>query len=299
MRNPQHKEKRTVPGRQTKVYGVLAGLCLTAFAVLAVLAAGSFFHKAEAKREFAALQEETAVPEAGTGGMEDTGKTKGTKDTEISPVGEQKTSGYASLPEDAAIPEKELDFGKLTAEVNEHIYAWIYIPGTLVDYPIVRHPAEESYYLNRNLDGSSGYPGCIYVDPVNAADFSDPNTVIYGHNMKDDSMFGSLHEYRDRQFFDENRYLYIYTPEKTLVYEIFAAYEYSDIHLIYSFDLSNPEIFQIYLDQIFEIRDMTANIRDDREVTADDRIVTLSTCIGGKDTMRYLVQGVLIYEQEQ
>ena len=275
-------------GGKKTAYGILAVVFLAAFVVLGALAGRSFLNRQKAEDELKALQEETAAP------VEEE-----VQEAPEPAEEEEEEPEFEPLPEDAAIPEKELDFAQLASEVNEHIYAWIYIPGTLVDYPIVRHPTEESYYLNRNLDGSSGYPGCIYVDPINAADFSDPNTVIYGHNMRDDSMFGSLHDYRDRQFFDENRYMYIYTPEKTFVYEIFAAYEYSDIHLIYSFDLSNPEIFQTYLDQIFEIRDMTANISDDIEVTSEDRIVTLSTCIGGKDTMRYLVQGVLIYEQEQ
>ena len=281
--NKKNKKNRSV------IYAILAVICLMAFAVFFFLAGQEFLTRQKAEEELEALKEETSVSETQLDESEAA--------EEADSVVEEPE--FEPLPEDAAIPEKELDFEQLVSEVNEDIYAWIYIPGTLVDYPMVRHPTEESYYLNRNLDGSSGYPGCIYVDPINAADFSDPNTVIYGHNMKDDSMFGSLHEYRDRQFFDENRYLYIYTPEKTLVYEIFAAYEYSDIHLIYSFDLSNPEIFQTYLDQIFEIRDMTANIAEDIEVTSEDHIVTLSTCIGGKDTMRYLVQGVLIYEQER
>ena len=281
--NKKNKKNRSV------IYAILAVICLMAFVVFFFLAGQEFLTRQKAEEELEALKEETSVSETQLDESEAA--------EEADSVVEEPE--FEPLPEDAAIPEKELDFEQLVSEVNEDIYAWIYIPGTLVDYPMVRHPTEESYYLNRNLDGSSGYPGCIYVDPINAADFSDPNTVIYGHNMKDDSMFGSLHEYRDRQFFDENRYLYIYTPEKTLVYEIFAAYEYSDIHLIYSFDLSNPEIFQTYLDQIFDILYMTANIAEDIEVTSEEHIVTLSTCIGGKDTMRYLVQGVLIYEQER
>lgn len=287
--NRGRKDRKT----STRIYGTLAGICLVAFAILAMLAGRRYFNTRKAEEELKTLQENTVVVDTAEQEQEQIPET-----TETTEETEQE-SEFSPLPEDAAIPDKEIDFAQLVSEVNEHINAWIYIPGTLVDYPVLRHPTEESYYLNRNLDGSSGYPGCIYMDPVNAADFSDPNTVIYGHNMKDDSMFGSLHDYRDRKFFDEHRYMYIYTPEKTYVYEIFAAYEYSDIHLIYSFDLKNPEIYQTYLDQIFEIRDMSANIADDIEVTADNRIVTLSTCIGGKDTMRYLVQGVLIYEQEQ
>ena len=162
------------------------------------------------------------------------------------------------------IPEKDIDFTALKEE-NSDVYAWIYVPGTNVDYPVLQ-------------------------------DFSDPNTVLYGHNMKNGSMFASLHNFEDQQVFEENPYFYIYTEDKTYVYEIFAAYKYNAIHLIYNFDLDNPEIFQNYLDQIFEVRDMSANIRQDVTVNADNRIVTLSTCVSGEKNMRYLVQGVLLNE---
>ena len=194
------------------------------------------------------------------------------------------------------IPEKTLDFEKLQEE-NEHIYAWIYIPGTKVDYPILQHPTEESYYLDRNLDGSRGYPGCIYTDYLNEKDFSDNNTVIYGHNMKDGTMFGELHKFEDKAFFEENKYAYIYTPEKIYVYEIFAAYEFSDLHLLYGYDMDNPEIFEIYLDSVFNTRGMNAHIRSTSTVTKEDKIITLSTCIGNKPKNRYLIQGVLLNKE--
>lgn len=196
------------------------------------------------------------------------------------------------------IPEKNIDFAALKEE-NEDIYAWIYIPGTGIDYPVLQHPTDDSYYLEHNLDGSKGYPGCIYTETVNSRDFTDPNTVLYGHNMKDGSMFAALHNYEDSQVFEENPYIFIYTPEKTFVYQIFAAYKYNAIHLIYNFDLSNREIFQNYLDQIFETREMGANIRKDISVNAENHIVTLSTCISGEKNKRFLVQGVLLNDEEQ
>ena len=191
------------------------------------------------------------------------------------------------------LPEKEMDFEALWEE-NEDIYAWIYIPGTKVDYPILQHPTDDTYYLDYNIDGSKGLPGCIYTESVNSKDFSDRHTVIYGHNMKNDTMFGSLHDYEDRAVFDEHQYVYIYMPEQTYVYQIFAAYDFSAIHLIYNFDWSHDEVYQNYLDQIFEIRDMGANIRDEVELNTDNHIITLSTCISGQPNMRYLVQAVLL-----
>ncbi len=194
------------------------------------------------------------------------------------------------------IPEKSIDFTDLQENTNADIYAWIYIPDSKIDYPIVQHPTDNYYYLNYNLDGTKGYPGCIYTEDYNVRDFTDPNTVIYGHNMKNGTMFAGLHNYEDIQYFDENPYVYIYTPDKLLVYEIFAAYEYSDKHILYNYDCTNETIYQNYLDEISNVRSMNCNIREGVEVTTEDKIITLSTCIANKPNNRYLVQGVLLNE---
>lgn len=192
------------------------------------------------------------------------------------------------------VPERNIDWEDLYKE-NEHIYAWIYIPGTKVDYPILQHPTKDGYYLNRNLDGSSGYPGCIYSDSFNSKDFSDLNTLLNGHNMKNKTMFGSLHSYENAKFMDENHYVYIYTPENVLVYDIFASYMYTDDHIYYEYDFGVREGLQEYIDDVFAIRDMNANIREDVEVTSEDYLLTMSTCMGGgKEENRYVVNAVLL-----
>ena len=90
--------------------------------------------------------------------------------------------------EEDAEDEIPIDFASLK-ETNPDIYAWIEIPDTNVNYPIVQSADDDSYYLNHTIDGQEGYPGSIYTEKVNAKDFSDFNTVIYGHDMKDGSMF--------------------------------------------------------------------------------------------------------------
>lgn len=210
--------------------------------------------------------------------------------TELETEKETVEDELAGIP----VPEKNFDWKGLWAE-NKDIYAWIYIPGTSVDYPVVQHPTDDIYYLEHNLDGSKGYPGTIFSQSLNSKDFTDPNTVLYGHNMKNGSMFATLHNFEDNVFFDENMYIYIYTPDKTLVYKIFAAYEFSNAHILYEYDFSTKEGYQYYLDVIKSVRDMNAHMRNDVEVTVDSRILTLSTCLkNGNDAKRYLVQGVLI-----
>jgi len=193
--------------------------------------------------------------------------------------------------------EKVVDFKTLTRDVNEDIYAWVSIPDTEIDYPILQHATDNTHYLNYNIDGSKGYPGCIYTENYNSKDFTDPNTVLYGHNMKNGTMFAGLHEYKDINYFAEHPYIYIYTPEHKLTYEIFAAYEYSNIHLLLNYDFNNVGVYQQYINEIQTLRSMTYIYKEDFEWTTEDKIITLSTCIADKPSNRYLVQGVLINEE--
>lgn len=178
-------------------------------------------------------------------------------------------------------------------EVNEDVYAWITVPGTVIDYPILQHATDNTYYLNYNIDGSYGYPGCIYTENMNSKDFRDNNTVIYGHNMKNGTMFAGLHKFEDASFFEKNNTVLIYTPEKQLTYTIFAAYVYDDRHLLYSFNFADEAVYANYLNEILNMRSMNANIRKDVSVTAEDKIITLVTCMGNQPDKRLLVQAVL------
>lgn len=197
------------------------------------------------------------------------------------------------------IPDKNLDWDALHGE-NEDIYAWIYVPDTTVDYPVLQHPTDNSYYLNHNMDGTRGYPGCIYTEDFNGKDFSDIHTVIYGHNLKDKTMFSSLHNFEDEELFGEDHYIFIYTEDYVFVYRIFAAYEFSSIHLRDNYDYTNEYVYEDYLKNIYRTTDRIANVKADIQVTTADKIVTLSTCTADHDSnRRFLVTGVLVNPREQ
>lgn len=198
------------------------------------------------------------------------------------------------------LPYQAVNIAALQEKENKDIYAWISIPGTAIDYPVLQHPEEMDYYLEFNIDGTKGYPGCIYTQRLNSKDWMDKNTVLYGHNMKNGTMFAGLHNYEDSQFFEENPYIYIYTEDgRILVYQIFAAYEYSDAHLLMAVSTRTDESFQVYLDSIFENDGLNDHFNRELELTPQDKLITLSTCISSKPTRRWLVQGVLIEEGEQ
>ncbi len=212
-----------------------------------------------------------------------------TEDTEASEEQEQPTIE----PTQEILPDNPVDFEGLQA-LNSDIYAWIYIPNTGIDLPIFQaaQPKDDNYYMHRDVNGNYAYKGCIYTQRANSKDFSDPVTVIYGHHMYDGTMFSNLHYFLDDQFFEDNRYFYIYTPGQIMIYEIVSAFQYDERHILNSFDFSKEEIFQEYIDYILKPRTMVADVRDGVSVTTQDKIVTLSTCINS-GTARYLVQGVL------
>ncbi len=196
------------------------------------------------------------------------------------------------------VPERTIDFVGLQAEENEHIYAWIYIPNTNVDYPILQHPDNADYYLTHDTQGNKVTAGSIFTQYYNDKDFNDNNTVIYGHNMKNGSMFKTLHYFEDKQFFEENPYIYIYTETQTRVYEIFGAYEYSDIHLLLNYNMENDKTFGKYLKDLTSLNGSKDNFNWDIGVTGEDKVITLSTCIADKANSRYLVQAKLIAAEE-
>lgn len=203
---------------------------------------------------------------------------------------------------DPTLPTNPVDF-LTTRETNTDIYAWIKIPGTKIDHAILQsHEEDDNFYINRDerKRRTSGGDGALYTQKHNSLDFTDPNTVIYGHhNSKGDSkagMFTGLLKFKSETFFKENKTIYIYIPGHILTYEIFAAYLYDDRHILNAFNnFHDDKVFNDYLQTCLNPKSMIKNVREGVTLTAEDRIITLSTCHKWqvKEDVRYLVQGVL------
>ena len=180
-------------------------------------------------------------------------------------------------------------------EQNEDIIGWITVDGTIIDYPILYDTSFNLYYLKHNYVGTTTDYGSIFVLSENADDFSDFNTLVYGHNMPDGQMFAQLHKFRDSSFFEEHGVIIIYTPDRKLTYQVFAAYRTDNLNIIVNNDFSTEELQEAYIERIYTHTDL-ALFKPEYPVTASDRIVTLSTCIGNPD-FRYVVQGVLVSDE--
>jgi sortase B len=200
-------------------------------------------------------------------------------------------------------PANDIDFAALSAR-NPDAYAWLRIPDTAVDLPILQHPEDDNYYLNYDVDHGASGLGAIYSQSMNSKDFSDPVTVMYGHTFDagsswENEMFGTLHYFEDPAFFDSHPFFYIYTPEGTLTYQVASVYEYDSRHIMNTFDFADKTVLQDYFNSVIDPHAPMQLVRDIPALKAGtDRIVQLSTCTRpANDAARFIVTGVLVSAQ--
>ena len=184
-------------------------------------------------------------------------------------------------------PPIEVDFDKLKS-VNEDVVGWIYVDALPdISYPIVKGKDNQTY-LHQTYEKNYNFAGTIFVDYENSGDFSDCNTLVYGHNMKNGSMFGHLMKFReDDKLYKQDKYFWILTPERNYRYEIISAYTTGVNSDTYTLFKGPGEEFEKYLETIKGYSEIQT---DDTDLTIKDKIVTLSTCTGNEST-RFVVQG--------
>ncbi len=191
--------------------------------------------------------------------------------------GEEKT-----LP----VLKNPIDFTQLLS-VNSDIVGWLRIRALDISYPVVQGK-DNDYYLHRTFEKTDNFAGCLFVNSYNMGDFTDQNTIIYGHNMKNGSMFGKLKNFSDPEVFKKSRYFWIFTPDFIYQYRIFSASVVDKTGLTYQISFTDDEFDQ------FISRAYSNSVVDNQGVTVtkEDRIVTLSTCTGD-DSTRFVVMGKL------
>lgn len=172
---------------------------------------------------------------------------------------------------------------------NEDVLGWIAIPGTPITYPLVQGE-DNSHYLQTSWDGSYNSAGSIFLECENAADFSDFHTLIYGHHMRDGSMFTPLVTYNEQSRYENGSKIYIATEDGVRRYEIFSAYQANTKEQTYRLGFETQEDRQAFLDFCME----KSVIETQTVPAADGQILTLSTCTGlGIRNVRWVVHAVL------
>lgn len=184
----------------------------------------------------------------------------------------------------------EVDFDGLKKS-NKDVVGWIQFEHVDISYPIVRGE-DNSFYLNHTVTKTENKAGAIFMDYKNAKDFSDMNTIIYGHNMKNGSMFGLMGKYKNAEFYLGRDCFWIYTPTADYRYVIFSCYEpKADDENVYSFWSEPCDAYGEYLQKAKEAGKYSTPVAD---LSQGDKIVTLSTCTSRGSDYRFVVQGKLI-----
>lgn len=264
-------------------------------AVLCILAGGAALYRSRSAGNYRDIQEKA---ESASEGITET-EAAAPLEESVETAAENDTASAAETAATAqtAAPAEEIpiDFESVQEECPD-VYAWIHIDNTQIDYPVCQSPEgeDQNFYLSHRADGTAEFAGSIYSQDFNAKDFSDPNTVLYGHDMSNGSMFQNLHFYENSAFRDENSEVLIYLPDKVLHYKVFAAYNTTDDHILVKFDcFKDPEVFKQYLQDVKAGTYMYSGYVDENvELTENSRILTLSTC-NNVDDQRFIVQCVL------
>ena len=222
----------------------------------------------------------------------------------------ERERGYGSTDPVATTSESDpegrvdnpVDFGELK-EKNADIFAWLTIPGTDINAPVLQSATDDTYYLTHDRYGNESLYGALFTQLANSTDFSDPVTVIYGHDVDMDSdgvLFYNLHQFEDEEFFKGHEEMTIATPGHLLTYRIIAAYEYDDRHILNSFNFSDQAVLQEYYDSVLHPTSLRAWVREGATLDASkDKIVQMSTCMLDQyhGPNRYIVTGVLVNDQ--
>ncbi len=211
-------------------------------------------------------------------------------------AGEDTTAAEATeAPEETVIlpeiPDMDIDFDSL-ASINEDFVGWLIVPALEISYPILKGPDNE-HYLHETFEHNRNKAGAIFMDSFNYPDFRDLNTFIYGHNMRDGSMFGSLKKLGEQpELIDDEPYIYVYTPRASYQFQIVAYYTTYKKSDTYQF-ITNPREYDAYLDYIGEVNELTNVPKTD--LSEYPKLMTLSTCKGSAGTSnRFVIHSVLV-----
>ena len=167
-----------------------------------------------------------------------------------------------------------VDFNKLKEQNNETI-AWLKINNTNVEYPVVKG-TNNSFYLNHSFDKSKNSAGWIFADYKNKFDNTDKNIVIYGHNMRDGSMFGSMLNILDAKWYEneENTNITLYTENEKCIYKVFSIYRIENEDYYIKTEFKNDNEFEEFVKNLKKRSIKDFNV----DISKDDNILTLSTC---------------------
>ena len=217
---------------------------------------------------------------------QDSDETPEESETDAAPSEEEPLMKTVRLP---------VDFAQLQAEAPD-IYAWLELPDTGIDDPVLQRAGADLFYNSHNAYGQYYMCGAVFSQSAyNGRNFDSPMTVLYGHStvLGQPGAFMELNNYADEAYFDAHREMRVYMPDGMYVYRIFAACVHSNEHLLYCHDFSDETQFDAFFSSLTEDTSPDSHIDAEALPQAGDKVLTLSTCYSANKNLRYLVMGVL------
>ncbi|MBR5649263.1 class B sortase [Pseudobutyrivibrio sp.] len=182
----------------------------------------------------------------------------------------------------------DVDVSKLQA-INPDVIGWLYVEGTDISYPIL-YSGDDDKYLRMTMDGDRATAGSIFLEGYNLPNFADSHNVIYGHNMRNLSMFGSLKFYKtEDNYLQDHKYFQIITADKKYRYEIFSYFDTDAASWVYGVPYSDSDEFGDYISEL--LKHSYDDIEIGKELSSKDKVTTLSTC--STSGRRFTVHGYL------
>ena len=174
-------------------------------------------------------------------------------------------------------------------EMNGDYTCWLYCAGMNIDYPVV-HGADNDRYLSTMFNGEKNASGTLFIDYRNLPDFQDPNTLIYGHHMRNEGMFGQLDEFAAQAFYASHPYMLVMSGKEISILELFAGYTTSSTDHCYDIAISDEEDMARFVAEAKR----KSNFATAVEMLPTDRLITMSTCAYSFENARFIVIGRLL-----
>lgn len=261
-------------------YRIIIFVCIIIFGASLTKLIFIFREYKAAEDEYANIEEKFTSEMESMSGVSATGE--GIVVEEVDENGKKTNKTFVFKP-------LSVDFASLK-KTNKDVIGWIQFETFSLSYPILNDSSGGDYYLTHTFQKKENKSGAIFIVPPNSKDFSDANTVIFGHNMKDGSMFGLLGRYKGKAYYEYNKYFRIYTPSGTKRYQIFSVYK-ADV---------GGSAFSVFKEKSDGYGEVLKELKSKSmyntgvSVSKSDTIVTLCTCTSDDKNKRLVVHAKLI-----